>query len=133
MKKIDIYYIFYKIIIKTTTMPKPRNDSPVRKRKNSIINDRVDNMMNELKLCFKKYDHQCVKINGKTITWCGSDNTCDEVLKEMHRKQRKHDAQMQKLRDQGHSCIVCYETFPSRFIWCEKDVCDNYDPPERPH
>jgi hypothetical protein len=112
-------------------MPKPRNDSPVRKRKDSIINDRVDNMINDLKLCFKKHDHQCVKIIGKTITWCGSDNTCVEVLRTMHQMQCKQDAQMAKLRTQGHSCIVTYDTYPSRFSWCEKDVCNEV--PEKPH
>jgi hypothetical protein len=38
-------------------------------------------------------------------------------------RQRMVDNFEKKLRDQGHTCIISLESYPSQTIWCESNPC----------
>lgn len=51
----------------------------------------------------------------------------DEFLKNFSCDLKKHQCEQnlkeQKLREQGHTCIIISQTYPSQIRWCRQETC----------
>jgi uncharacterized protein YegP (UPF0339 family) len=44
-------------------------------------------------------------------------------MDDMEKREREEGEFRNKLRNEGHTCIVTVETYPSRTTWCNKSPC----------
>ncbi|BCS82509.1 hypothetical protein QLL95_gp0020 [Cotonvirus japonicus] len=86
-------------------------------------------IMKELCKFLKENDHACCMIIGMQnhkFKWCMKD-VCERKLMydDMARRQAEEDKFVEKLRNEGHTCIRIMESYPSQTGWCRQKICVN--------
>lgn len=71
-----------------------------------------------------KEGHICAKYNGKTLKWCCQNICADKFsLQNMELRNDKEEQFAQKLKSQGHKCVIIMECYPIRVSWCQQNIC----------
>lgn len=85
--------------------------------------------MDELIVFLKTKDHECMQIHGMAnhkFKWCQKD-ICPETRSRnnMRRRQQQFEDDIATLKQQGHTCVQTFDTYPGRIAhWCEQIVCN---------
>ena len=44
---------------------------------------------------------------------------------DMHRRAKKINDDIEKLRKKGHNCLQIRETYPPQYSWCRQKICNH--------
>jgi hypothetical protein len=70
--------------------------------------------------------HTCpfYNLSEQKLKWCHQDH-CQDVQQrqDVNKRLKKQDDFLEKLKNQGHTCIELSERMPAKIRWCEQERC----------